>query len=138
MRKINSLFLSLLLSSVVLTGVSCAYSPKAFESLDKTLKAYERAIRWRDFDFARALQKNPQKVSDFKRLRLKNIRVTSYKVINKIISPDLSKTEVVVDIRYYSENSAVERVITDRQTWLYDDVKDRWQLDTAFPDFQFH
>jgi len=137
MRNISLLSLILLiLSSFNLS--SCSYTPEALESLDKTIKAYERAIRWRDFNFARALIKNPKEISDFTRQRLQNIRVTSYKVINKIITPDYSKTNLIVDIRYYYDNSVVERVITDRQTWIHDENLNRWQLETPFPDFKFH
>lgn len=138
MRLVNPVFLFIFMSSVVLTGTSCSYIPDELESLDKTLKAYERAIRWRGYDFARSLQKNPEAISDAQRQRLKNIRVTSYKVINKTISADYSKTDLIVDIRYYFDNSVVERVITDRQRWLYDKDRNRWQLDTAFPNFKLH
>ena len=137
MQKISRSILLLILSTVLMTS-SCTYAPKELESLDKTLKAYERAIRWGDFNFARALQAKPVDISDFKRQRLKNIRVTSYKIINKVITPDLSKADLIVDIRYYYDNSVVERVLTDRQSWLYDNDRDRWQLNTAFPDFKFH
>ena len=112
--------------------------PDELESLDKTLNAYERSIRWRDFDFARSLQKTPKEISDFKRQRLKNIRVTSYKVINKQIEPDYSTTRLLVDIRYYYDNSVVERTLTDRQTWAYDKPRNRWQLTTPFPNFKLH
>jgi len=129
--------LGFLLFSLFTTS-SCSYTPEALDSLDKTLKAYERAIRWGDFKFARELQKNPLEISDYQRIRLKSIRVTSYKIISKVIAPDLSRTTLIADIRYYLDSSAVERVITDRQTWLYDEKVDRWQLDSSFPEFKFH
>ena len=135
----NFRLFSLLYFTISVTLISsCSFTPEALDSLDKTLKAYEQSIRWRDFNFARALQKNPEEVSDFRRQRLKNIKVTSYKTINKIIAADFSKAELLVDIRYYYDNSVVERVIADRQRWIYDESIDRWQLDTAFPDFKFH
>jgi len=142
MLKTNSILLkvvllaSLLFSMLILS--SCSFTPEAFDSLDKTLKAYEKAIRWQDYKFARVFQLNPVEISDFQRQRLKSIRVTSYKVIHKVISHDFSKTDMLVDIRYYQDSSAVERVITDRQKWIYDAEADRWQLDSPFPDFKFH
>ena len=117
---------------------SCSFTPEAFDSLEKTLSSYERAIRWRDYKFARAFQLKPVEVSDSRRQRLKSIRVTSYKIIDQIIAPDYSQSELLVDIRYYADSSAVERVLTDRQKWLYDAEADRWQLDSPFPDFKFH
>ena len=117
---------------------SCSFTPEALDSLDKTLKAYERAIRWRDYKFARNLQKNPVDISDYQRQRLKSIKLTSYKIISKLIAHDFSKTDLIVDILSYYDHSAVERLLTDRQTWLYEPDIDRWQLDTAFPEFKFH
>lgn len=138
MRKVKFPFVLTFLFSVGLSSTSCTYAPEELMSLDKTLSAYERAIRWRDFTFARELQSKPENVSDYQRQRLKNVRVTSYKVIKKVIAPDYSKTELVVDIRYYFDNSVVERVITHRQTWSHDKAKNRWQLETAFPNFKLY
>ena len=129
-----SLFLFSLFS-VQLT--SCSYTPEAAELLNKTLQAYERAIRWRNYNGARAFHIDPEEFSDFKRQRLMNIRVTSYKTIGQNVAPDYTKAELIVDIRYYYDNSAVERVLTMRQTWLNNKENNRWRLESAFPDFRF-
>ena len=121
-----------------LSLTSCSYAPKELESLDNTLVAYERAIRWRNYNGARALQVKPMKVSDFKRQRLKDLRITSYRTIEKVIAPDYSKAELLVDIRYYYDKSAIERVVTDRQLWLYNKKRNRWQLKSPFPDFKLY
>ncbi len=140
MIKKNSIKLLLLLVATfsVLNLTSCAFPPEAENSLDKTLVVYERAIRWRNYNGARALQLTPMKISDFKRQRLKGLRITSYHTIEKVIAPDYSKAELLVDIRYYYDRSAVERVLTDRQTWVYDKQHDRWRLESPFPDFKLH
>ena len=121
-----------------LSLTSCLYAPKELDSLDNTLVAYERAIRWRNYNGARALQVKPMKVSDFKRQRLKELRITSYRIIEKVIAPDYSKAELLVDIRYYYDKSAIEKVVTDRQLWLYDKKRNRWQLESPFPDFKLY
>ncbi len=121
-----------------LSLTSCSYTPEALNSLDNTLVAYERAIRWRNYNGARALQVKPMKVSDFKRQRLKELRITSYRTIEKVIAPDYSKAELLVDIRYYYDKSAIERVVTDRQLWIYDEKQSRWQLKSPFPDFKLY
>jgi len=117
---------------------SCSFTPEALDSLDETLIAYERAIRWRNYNGARALQVKSMKISDYRRQRLKDLRVTSYKTIEKIIAPDYSKAELLVDIRYYYNNAAVERVLSDRQVWIYREASNRWLLKSPFPDFKLH
>lgn len=116
---------------------SCSFTPTEYDSLDKTLKSYERAIRWRNYDFARAFHIKPADVSDYKRQSLQGIRVTSYRIIEQVIAPDYSKADIIVDIRYIQDSSATERVLTNRQKWIYDAQAERWQLETPFPDFKF-
>lgn len=137
MRIINILSLFLIFTTII-TLSSCALTPDAVKSLDNTSKAYDKAIRWGNFDYARAMQVKPDNISDIERQRLKSIRVTSYKVISSNVSPDYTKAEFLVDIRYYSENSVVERVISDRQRWIYNEMNNSWKLETAFPAFKFH
>lgn len=140
MIKKNSIKLLLLFVSTfsVFNLTSCSFTPEALDSLDQTLIAYERAIRWRNFNGARALQVKPMKISDFKRQRLKDLRITSYRTIEKIVASDYSKAELLVDIRYYYDSGAVERVLTDRQLWVYDKQRNRWQLKSSFPEFKLH
>ncbi len=137
-KYLTRLLLLLVATFSAFSLTSCAYTPEALTSLDNTLIAYERAIRWRNYNGARALQLKPEKVSDFKRQRLKGLRVTSYKTIEKVIAPDHSKTELLVDIRYYYDKSGMERVITDRQVWLYNEKQNRWQLESPFPEFKLY
>jgi len=136
----NNLTAVILVTFFLITSalqISCSFTPEASESLNKTLQAYERAIRWRNYNGARAFHLEPEEFSDFKRQLLKNIRVTSYKTIGQNVAPDFSKAELIVDIRYYYDNSAVERVLTVRQTWLHEEDLNRWRLDSPFPDFRF-
>ncbi|VAW98479.1 hypothetical protein MNBD_GAMMA23-1513 [hydrothermal vent metagenome] len=137
-KNITKLLLLLAIAFSALSLTSCSTIPDELDSLDKTLVAYERAIRWRNYNGARALQVKPMKVSDFRRQRLKELRITSYKTIEKVIAPDYSKAELLVDIRYYYDKSAIERVLTDRQVWLYNEKSNRWQLDSSFPDFKLY
>jgi len=122
----------------ILSLSSCSMTPDAADSFSKTAKAYEKAIRWGDFNYARALQLKPDKISDSKRRRLKGVRVTSYKTISRNMAPDFSQVELLVDIRYYIDTSAVERVISDLQKWVYNKKNAVWKLETSFPDFKFH
>jgi hypothetical protein len=119
---------------LVLLGVSgCATS--RLEQLDATLRAYERAVRWGDFQTAFALASQSEApLPDFRRLQ--NIRITSY---DRLGSPqgnaDSTRLVQFVEIRYVNVNNMSERVLTDKQEWVYSPSGEHWKLRSAFPAF---
>lgn len=123
-------------SSALLLG-GCSTTPKELETLDETLQSYERAIRWGNYPLAVAFQEKPKNLPDWERHALKNIRVTSYRVISQEVDPEMTEAKILVDIRYYFDNSAIERVLTDRQVWIYKENQEKWLLTTAFPKFKY-
>ncbi len=127
--------LSVLCGALVLSA--CSTTPTELETLDETLQSYERAIRWGDFPTAFVFQKEPKAIPDWERHALRGIRVTSYRTINKEVNPEMTEAKIMVDIRYYFDNSARERVLTDRQVWSYNKSSERWLLDTSFPKFKY-
>lgn len=122
-----------LLALIVVAVGGCATT--RLELLDTTLRAYERALRWGDFRTAFALtaqQESP--LPDFRRLQ--DIRVTSY---DRLGGPqnNADGTQLVqfVEIRYINIKNMSERVLADRQEWMYSSSDERWKLRSAFPDF---
>jgi len=122
-------------SALVLS--SCSSTPKELETLDETLQSYERALRWGNYPLAVIFQKKPKQLPDWERHALKGIRVTSYRAINKDVNPEMTEAKILVDIRYYFDTAAIERVLTDRQVWTYNDDHEKWYLTTPFPKFKY-
>ena len=120
----------------IATGIvsGCAGVPSEIESLDKTLKAYERTLRWSNMDQANAFLKKKVSFSPQERRRLKGIQVTGYRIITSEAST--KKASQVVEIRYFNELYAVERTITDQQKWEYDEEEERWYLVSRLPRFK--
>lgn len=133
MKKITWTTAILLLSLFV----GCAGTPKELEQLEDTMRAYERAIRWGDYDLASKFRKDTKADEIVKlRKRLKPIRVTSYRVVYSKVESDHKTAEQVVDISYYHEEYAVERSITDKQKWEYDSDSEHWILASPLPQFK--
>jgi hypothetical protein len=104
---------------------------------DETSRAYGRAIRWGDYQAAYAFKKlsdTDVKLPDFEDLR--QIRVTSYKVKQTIISESKSKILRLVDIQYYKMNDVTVKTLKDREIWEYNAEKERWYLTSELPDFK--
>ena len=104
---------------------------------DETSRAYLIAIRWGEYEAAYAFKRLPDintQVPDFEDMR--DIKVTSYRVKQTIISKDEMKVMQIVDFQYYRMRDVTVRIITDRQIWEYDKEKERWYLLSDLPPFE--
>jgi len=105
---------------------------------DETSRAYDRAIRWGDYEEAYAfinLSDQDENLPDFAEYR--QIRVTSYKVKKTIVDEEgFSKVMRIVDIQYYRMNNVTVKTFIDRQRWEYNQEKDRWYLMSELPAFE--
>ncbi len=124
--------LSLILACLVMTG--CPHDTH-FMKMEERLSQYGAALRWGSWETASDFQP----VAERGRLDLpylKNIHVTSY---DPVYREELKGSDVIrqnVEIRYYFEQTGVEKTITDRQTWRYDNEKGQWFLLSGLPDFK--
>lgn len=127
MKSLLAIGLALLLSA-------CSTTPSELEDLDKVLQAYEHSMRWSRLDLVGQYYREPPEFSRREKARLKNIKVTGYRVMDITAS----KTEAIqlVEIRYFNTNNAVEREIADTQKWEYDKQAERWALTSDFPEFR--
>lgn len=125
---------------LMLLIIGCATSSddekKNWMKFDETSRAYLIAIRWGEYEAAYAFKKLSDvnaKVPDFEDMR--DIKVTSYRVKQTIISENEMLVMQVVDIQYYRMRDVTVRTITDRQKWQYDKEKERWYLLSDLPHF---
>ena len=108
-----------------------------WEKFDETSRAYLIAIRWGEYEAAYGFKRLPginTKVPDFQDMR--DIKVTSYRVKQTIISEDEMIVMQLVDIQYYRMRDVTVRTITDRQRWEFDSEKRRWYLISDLPHFE--
>lgn len=103
---------------------------------DETSRSYLLALRWGEFEaaygFKRLLGINDE-VPDFQ--DLSDVKVTSYRVKQTIISEDEMIVMQIVDFQYYRMRNVTVKTITDRQKWEYDKEKERWYLLSDLPNF---
>ena len=126
-------FKALFIVSLIMLLSACA-APDELESLDKTLQAYEHSLRWSRLELVGQYYKEPVIFTPEEKTRLKKIQVTSYKVLSSNASK--TKARQVVEIRYFNNEYAIEREITDIQSWEYDPETEHWSLTSTFPKFK--
>jgi hypothetical protein len=104
---------------------------------DETSRAYLLALRWGEYEAAYGFKRLPginDEVPNFK--DFSDVRVTSYRVKQTIISEDEMIVMQIVDFQYYRMSNVTVRTITDRQKWEYDKEKERWYLISDLPHFE--
>lgn len=124
---------SFVLILALLAGCAGMTSSSRLDRFETMARAYERAIRWGDYEAALALA-GVEVGPDLRHLQ--DVRVTSYELKG---SPQANNdgTEVmqVVEIRYTNVRRMSERGFIDRQRWIYSPNDERWKLLSVFPSF---
>ena len=114
---------------------SCSFTPEEIEMLDKSVRSYERAIRWGDFVRAKSFHKSDPTLHDIERRRLKLYRVSGYSIIHND-TPDLENAYMLIEIKYYKNDRPVIKTMTIQQNWKRDKKINLWYVDTPFPKFR--
>ena len=126
---------SLVLSLLLLTA--CATTQDELYLLDKSFMAYERALRWQDYDVLIAFHKNERdKLTVEKRKYLKQFRVTAYNVVYSKVEQGNRHASQVVELKYYNNEYATIREMTINNKWEYDETTKLWQVTNELPDFK--
>jgi hypothetical protein len=103
----------------------------------QTSRAFENAMRWSDFDSAKAFIKDSEtadKSTDISDLKM--IRVTDYQVKRTMVASDETEVFQLVDIQYYRVDSLIVRTLQDRQLWRWNPDEKMWYLKSGFPNFK--
>ncbi len=119
---------------LALTVSACTSGPIHLDRIDETLNRYGGAIRWGEFQKAQEFQ-NPSKRTRLDLDWLKNVHVSSYEVVYKKHDPNSNIREQTAQIRYFLENSGVEKTLIDHQLWLYNEESGKLILETDLPTF---
>ena len=122
-----------LLMALLLGG--CASTPDELETLDTTLKNYEKAMLWSEYDYILTSHKG-QEMSQYQHEQLKSIKVTSYEELKSKLMPGGKKFVQLIDMKYYNRSYGVVRSIRVEQEWVYEEERNAWVLLTPFPAFK--
>ena len=124
---------------LVLAG--CATLESSLERRQETFEIttfnYEKAIRWGHYELAYDSVKvndTDQKKPDFDKLR--DVRVSSYEVLNRTISEGELQAQQTVEIKYYNVNSLIEKTLVHKELWEFDRDKKTWYLRSGFPELK--
>ena len=108
-----------------------------WKKFDETSRAYIMALRWGEYETAYGF-KRPPKIDDEvpDSQDLSDVRVTSHRIKQTILSEDKMIVMQIVDFQYYRMRNVTVKTVTDRQKWEYDEEKKRWYLISGLPNFE--
>ena len=126
-----------ILLALALSGCAAVDDSKKTITYDKALWKYETAIRWVDFGTANSLRRLEDNAAYSPTPEtLQHIKVTSYNVVNKVMSEDHAEVQLAVEIVYYNDRSMKLITIVDNQVWKYDPAIKNWYITTPLPPFK--
>ncbi len=121
--------------TLVAAGCAGLAEQRRLEQFEKTARAYDKAIRWSDFQAAYSLTRpDPNRPPNFE--RLKRVQVTSYETLGATPAPGGTEVRQSVAIEYMFINSMRVLRLIDPQVWVFDEAAGRWQLTSGLPDFK--
>jgi len=116
--------------------VASKSTAKAEKALQDSLKSYELAVRWNDFEAAASsldpLTVEEEAFSDDVETYYKGFQVSGYRVkAAMLIDPQTFGQRV--ELRVIEQDTQIERLVIDRQRWRFDPESKRWWLTTGLP-----
>lgn len=127
-------FLTISILTLLLTA--CATTADKMDKLERTVRGYEKALRWAKFDMAYSFVKWEEGEQPVIPEHLKTIRLTNYRIANRKFDEDSMTAEQIVTIHYYNQSDLRERELEDHQKWKYFSDEKRWYLTSKPPAFK--
>ena len=122
---------------LLLVGCTTVQGLSRLSSLESTSEAYEKAMRWGEYQVASSFIKTQETHGESPNLKkLEKIKITSYKPMERNTSDDKLQAHQTVEIKYYNTDYLIEKTIVDKQLWEYDEEQKAWYLQSALPDFK--
>jgi hypothetical protein len=120
---------------------ACATQTVIREEFEKSMKGYNRMLRWQEVETAGMTYLEPGLREDFMKsaeaIRRKGVTITDYRILTTECTPDKESGEAVAEFDYYALPSNRIKTLTYRQQWSYHEVngKKGWRLKSGLPAF---
>lgn len=128
-----------LLLALCVTLTACSYEMGLREDFDKSIKAYNRMLRWNEIENAGMtyLEKDGREnfMKNAESFKKRGVNLTDYRILTTECLPEKKTGEVVVEFDYFILPSNRVKTVTYRQEWIYPDLLKSWKLKSGLPAF---
>lgn len=117
-----------LLITLLLGACAGIESAEKMDDLNKTLRGYEKAIRWAQYDAAYSYHKWEGDVQPTIPKDIENFRVTQYETFGEKFSEKDMVMMQTIKLRYYNTETQREKSMQQLQKWKFFPEIKRWYL----------
>ena len=131
-----------LLCIVCLTLTACANQRGLGlgEELDRSVKAYNRLLRWHELENAVAIYSDPELRKEIQKqaeaFKKRGISITDYRILSTVYLPETQSGDVVAEFDYYILPSNRVKTVSHRQEWVYRESLRSWKVKNGLPPFE--
>ena len=130
----------ILLSGVMLTACTAATGAGLSEEFDKSVKSYNRMLRWHEIENAGVTYIDPKLQEEYLKqaesLKKRGLTFADFRILTSTCLPENNSGDVLAEFDYYMMPSNVIKTRSYRQEWAYQDSLKRWILKSGLPDFE--
>lgn len=130
----------LLCACMILTACSAANQASLNEEFDRSVKAYNRLLRWHEIESAGMTYIDPKLREEYlmqaESLKKRGLTVADYRILRSRYLPEKKSGEVIAEFDYYILPSNRIKTVPYRQEWVYEEEIKSWILKTGLPVFE--
>ena len=119
---------------------ACATQTGLSEEFDRSVKAYNRMLRWHEIENAGMTYIDQGQQEEFQKqaetLKKRGLSVTDYRILTSRYLPEKQVGDVVAEFDYYILPSNRIKTISYRQEWVYLENIKSWKLKSGLPVFE--
>jgi len=125
---------------ICLMLTACATQTGLSEEFDRSVKEYNRLLRWHEIESAGVTYIDPELREDFLKqaetLKKKGLSVTDFRILSSTYIPEKKSGDVIAEFDYYILPSNRIKTISYRQDWVYQESIKSWKLKSKLPVFE--
>ena len=125
---------------ICLTLTACATQIGLSEEFDRSVKAYNRMLRWHEIENAVMTYSDPEEREEYLKqaetLKKRGLSVTDFRILSSRYIPEKKSGDVVAEFDYYILPSNRVKTISYRQEWVYLESIKSWKLKGGLPAFE--
>lgn len=125
---------------VCLMLAACATQTSLSEEFDRSVKAYNRMLRWHEIESAGMTYIDPELREEYLKqaesLKKRGLSFTDFRILSARYVPEKKAGDAVAEFDYYLLPSNRVKTISYRQAWVYTESDKKWKLMSGLPDFE--
>jgi len=129
-----------ILCVICVTLTACATQTGMSEGFDRSVKEYNRMLRWHELENAVTTYGDPELQNEYLKrvdtLKTRGLSITDFRVLSTKYLPEKQTGNVVTEFDYYILPSNRVKTISCRQVWVYREEIKSWKVKSGFPAFE--